>query len=103
MSTTSHAPPGTQFPAALADNLRARRLELGLSQAELARYVSPSCRPADIDSLESRRTIMPSWIRLKQLADALEMPASDLLPTNNNRDRSTVDSSADQTAPSTNP
>ena len=64
----------------IADILRRRRLELGLSRAELARSVAPSWQPSDIDLLESRRMLMPSWIRLKQLADALEIPVSDLLP-----------------------
>lgn len=64
----------------MADILRERRLELGFSRAELARYVSPSCRPSDIDTLESQRMLMPSWIRLQQLAAALEVSVADLLP-----------------------
>lgn len=80
MSISPTALTAAQQPPALADILRARRLELGLSQAELARYVSPSCRPSDIDFLESNRKFMPSWIRLIQLANALEVSVDELRP-----------------------
>lgn len=65
----------------IADIVRERRLELGLSRAELARYVAPNCQPRDIDLLESNRTLMPSWIRLRQLAEALEVEVDELLPS----------------------
>lgn len=70
-----------ESPRAVADIVRERRLELGLSRAELARYVAPSCQPSDIDMLESNPLLMPSWIRLRQLADALEVPVQELLPS----------------------
>ena len=87
----------------IADILRERRLELGLSSAELARYVAPSCLPSDIDVLESHRMLMPSWIRLKQLADALEVSVADLLPSAEVRVPDSPGSSASQATPSTNP
>jgi transcriptional regulator with XRE-family HTH domain len=86
----------------IADLLRARRLELGLSRAELARYVAPSCQPSDIDLLESHRTLMPSWIRLQQLAEALEVPVEDLLPTEQ-RDPERHDAQAMPAQPYPNP
>lgn len=70
----------SETETSIADILRARRLELGLSRAELARYVAPSWQPSDIDLLESHRQLMPSWIRLRQLAEALEVSVEDLLP-----------------------
>jgi transcriptional regulator with XRE-family HTH domain len=78
---TTH-PNGADPASALtvAEILRAKRLELGLSRAELARYVGPSCQPSDIDLLESHSMLMPSWIRLQLLAEALEIPVEDLLP-----------------------
>jgi len=88
---------------AIADILRARRVELGLSRAELARAVSPSCQPSDIDILESHRMLMPSWIRLQQLADALEVPVADLLPSEEEHVPDSLGSSASQTVPYTNP
>ena len=87
----------------VADILRKRRLELGLSRAELARYVAPNCQPSDIDVLESHRMLMPSWIRLKQLADALEVPVGDLLPSDEERVSDSPGSAASQGMPSANP
>ncbi len=87
----------------VADILRARRLELGLSRAELARYVAPSCQPSDIDVLESHQMLMPSWIRLRQLADALEVPVADLLPPEEEHVPDSLGSSASQAVPYTNP
>ncbi len=80
MCISSSDPLESEAAPTIADILRERRLELGLSRAELARSVAPSCQPSDIDVLESHRMLMPSWIRLKQLADALDIPVSDLLP-----------------------
>ncbi len=73
-------PTEREQPQSIADIVRERRLELGLSRAELARYVAPNCQPSDIDVLESNKQLMPSWIRLQQLAQALEVPVEDLLP-----------------------
>jgi transcriptional regulator with XRE-family HTH domain len=86
----------------IADLLRARRLELGLSRAELARYVAASCQPSDIDVLESHRMLMPSWIRLQQLAEALEIPVTDLLPTEE-RALDSLDTQAAPAEPYSNP
>jgi len=88
---------------AISDILRARRVEAGLTRAELARAVSPSCQPSDIDILESHRMLMPSWIRLQQLADALEVPVTDLLPSEEEHVPDSLGSSASQTVPCTNP
>lgn len=80
MSTLERPSTDQEQTQSVADIVRERRLELGLSRAELARYVAPNCQPSDIDLLESHKQLMPSWIRLRQLADALEVPVSDLLP-----------------------
>jgi transcriptional regulator with XRE-family HTH domain len=82
----------TEQEAAIADRIRAYRLALGLSKAELARYVSPTCDPEDIDLLESHRMLMPSWIRLRQLADALEVSVDELLKVHPDGKRSEDDS-----------
>ncbi len=80
MQTIPNIPAELDTARTTAGILRERRLALGLSHAELARYVSPSCRPGDIDVLESHPMLMPSWIRLQQLANALEVSVDDLLP-----------------------
>jgi transcriptional regulator with XRE-family HTH domain len=81
MFVPESSPVENKRPQTIADILRERRLELGLSRAELARYVAPNCQPSDIDVLESHRMLMPSWIRLRQLAEALEVPVDELLPS----------------------
>lgn len=80
MCIPESSPTESEETQTVADILRERRLELGLSRAELARYVAPSWQPSDIDLLESHKQLMPSWIRLRQLAEALEVPVEDLLP-----------------------
>jgi len=47
---------------------------LGLSQTELAERIGPSWTPKDVKMLESARVVWPSWIRLLELAEALELP-----------------------------
>ena len=103
MYVPESSPAGAESTRTIADILRERRLELGLSRAELARYVAPNCQPSDIDALESHRMLMPSWIRLMQLADALEVPVAVLLPSDEERVPDSPALSASRTVASTNP
>ncbi|HET9662251.1 MAG TPA: helix-turn-helix transcriptional regulator [Thermomicrobiales bacterium] len=59
--------------------IRQRREELGLTTTQLAERLGPWSRTEDIASLESSRTLMPSWIRLQRLAAALDLPIEALL------------------------
>jgi transcriptional regulator with XRE-family HTH domain len=60
--------------------IRQRREALGLTRAELAERIGLATTADDIAILESDHIVMPSWLRLKQLADALEVSIADLLP-----------------------
>ena len=59
--------------------IRRRRLELGLSQADLADLLGTYTTVSDIEALESSRIVMPSWIRLMHLAAALDLPVEAFL------------------------
>jgi len=50
-----------------------------MSQTDLAEALGPPTTVADIQALESARIVMPSWIRLLNLARALELSADAFL------------------------
>ena len=66
-------------PGSIGTIIFQRRLQLRLSQAQLAMRLGAPTSRVDIARLESAQIIMPSWIRLQQLAEALELSVSDLL------------------------
>jgi transcriptional regulator with XRE-family HTH domain len=59
--------------------VRRRRMELGLSQEELAARVGDGTRQADVSRLENDRIVLPRRERLERLAVALDVPLGHLL------------------------
>lgn len=60
-------------------SIRQRRLELGLTRAELVERLDDQMTVADIERLEGERVWFPSWPRLLRLAEALETSPTALL------------------------
>ncbi len=79
MTTPSHEEASTASVGAI---IRRRRRALGMSQSDLAEVLGPPTTLADIEVLESERIVMPSWIRLLNLAKALELSVQALLGNN---------------------
>ena len=73
--------PAGEDPLALSLNevIRQRRKELGLTQAALARRMGAGVSARQIQRMEVSQEWMPSWIRLQQLAIALELPMETFL------------------------
>jgi len=65
--------------ATLGETIRARRLELGLTQEHLAGRMGYSVRQAEISRLEHDRVTLPRRERLEQLAKALDLELGVLL------------------------
>ena len=59
--------------------IRRRRLELGLSQEQLADLVGEHMRQAEISRLENDHVSLPRRERLERLAEALDVPLGELL------------------------
>jgi transcriptional regulator with XRE-family HTH domain len=59
--------------------IRARRIELGLTQEELAERVGESVRQSDISRMERDHVVLPRRDRLDALAAALEVSPGHLL------------------------
>jgi transcriptional regulator with XRE-family HTH domain len=59
--------------------IRQRRIELGLTQEELAERVGDGVRQAEISRLERDRVTLPRRGRLEQIAQALDVPMGELL------------------------
>jgi len=59
--------------------IRQRRIEIGLTQEELAERIGPGIRQSDISRLERDRIQLPRAQRLRALASALEMEPGELL------------------------
>jgi transcriptional regulator with XRE-family HTH domain len=59
--------------------IRRRRMELGLTQEQLAERVGNGVRQAEISRLEHDRVVLPRRPRLEQLAEALDTPIGVLL------------------------
>lgn len=63
----------------LGELIHRRRLELGLTQEELADRVGDGVRQAEISRLEHDRVSLPRRARLEQIARALDIPLGVLL------------------------
>ena len=63
----------------LADLIRQRRTELGLTQEQLADRIGLGTRQADVSRLERGRVGLPRRERLQRIAAALELPLGELL------------------------
>ncbi len=59
--------------------IRERRMELGLTQEELAERVSEGVRQSEISRLEHDRVTLPRRARLEQIAAALDVSMGDLM------------------------
>ena len=66
-------------PASLGEAIRLRRIEIGLTQEELAARVGDGVRQSDISRLEHDRIQLPRASRLRAIASALEMEPGELL------------------------
>jgi transcriptional regulator with XRE-family HTH domain len=67
------------MPSTLAQLIRERRQDLGLTQEELAERLGPTVRQTEISRLESGRIALPRRLRMEQLARALQLPLGTLL------------------------
>jgi transcriptional regulator with XRE-family HTH domain len=65
--------------ASLGQLIRRRRMELGLTQEELAERIGDTVRQAEISRLERDRIALPRRHRLEQIAAALELSVGELL------------------------
>lgn len=63
----------------LGEAIRLRRLELGLSQEELAERIGDDVRQSDVSRLERGKILFPRLERLNQIAAALGMSIGSLL------------------------
>lgn len=59
--------------------VKRRRIELGLTQEDLAERMGEGVRQADISRLENDRVTLPRRDRLERLAEALDVPLGVLL------------------------
>lgn len=65
--------------ATLGQLIRERRMELNLTQEELAERVGPGVRQSEISRLERNRVTLPRRHRMEELAQALDIPIGVLL------------------------
>jgi transcriptional regulator with XRE-family HTH domain len=63
----------------LGEAIRLRRLDLGMSQEELAERIGPDVRQSDVSRLERGKILFPRLERLHQIAGALGMSVGALL------------------------
>ncbi len=63
----------------LGEAIRLRRLELGMSQEELAERIGPDVRQSDVSRLERGKILFPRLERLHQIAAALGLSIGTLL------------------------
>jgi transcriptional regulator with XRE-family HTH domain len=63
----------------LGEAIRLRRLDLGMSQEELAERIGPDVRQSDVSRLERGKILFPRLERLNQIAGALGMSVGALL------------------------
>jgi transcriptional regulator with XRE-family HTH domain len=63
----------------LGEAIRLRRLELGMSQEELAERIGPDVRQSDVSRLERGKVLFPRLERLNQISAALGMSIGSLL------------------------
>jgi transcriptional regulator with XRE-family HTH domain len=69
----------TDQPLTLGSLIRSRRIELGLTQEELAERVGDSVRQAEISRLERDCVGLPRRARLERIAAALKLKLGELL------------------------
>lgn len=67
------------MPATLGQLIRERRMELGLTQEELAERVGVGVRQSEISRLERNRVTLPRRQRMEEIAQALDIPVGLLL------------------------
>lgn len=67
------------MPNRLGEVIRARRIELGLTQEQLAERIGDGVRQAEISRLEGGRVEQPRRQRLEKIAVALGVPLGELL------------------------
>jgi len=75
-------PAVTDCSPSIGSAMRARRLELGLTQEELAarvRVLGEELRQSDVSRIERGKVTLPRYQRLSCIAAALELPLGDLL------------------------
>lgn len=63
----------------LGEAIRLRRLDLGMSQEELAERIGPDVRQSDVSRLERGKVLFPRLERLNQIASALGISIGALL------------------------
>jgi transcriptional regulator with XRE-family HTH domain len=63
----------------LGQVIRSRRIELALTQEELAERIGEGVRQAEVSRLERDRIMLPRRARLEAIAAALELPLGELL------------------------
>jgi transcriptional regulator with XRE-family HTH domain len=63
----------------LGQAIRSRRLELDLTQEELAERIGDNVRQAEVSRLERDRVTLPRRRRLERIAAALDLPLGELL------------------------
>lgn len=63
----------------LGEAIRLRRVELGMSQEELAERIGPDVRQSDVSRLERGKILFPRLERLNQIANALGVSVGTLL------------------------
>lgn len=66
-------------PTTLGAVIRERRIELGLTQEELAERIGPTFRQSEVSRLERGRVALPRRRRLEAIAAALDLPVGELL------------------------
>lgn len=67
------------MPATLGQLIRERRMDLGLTQEELAERVGAGVRQSEISRLERNRVTLPRRQRMVEIAQALDIPVGLLL------------------------
>lgn len=63
----------------LGDAIRLRRLQLGISQEELAERIGDDVRQSDVSRLERGKILFPRLERLNQIAASLDLTLGELL------------------------
>jgi transcriptional regulator with XRE-family HTH domain len=66
-------------PQTLGQVIRRRRIELALTQEELAERIGEGVRQSEVSRLERDRIVLPRRERLERIAKAIQMPVGELL------------------------
>ncbi|MEJ7902472.1 MAG: helix-turn-helix transcriptional regulator, partial [Thermomicrobiales bacterium] len=83
--------------ATLGQLIRERRMELNLTQEELAERVGDGVRQSEISRLEKNRVTLPRRQRLEQLSEALDIPVGVLLARSGWTGAEQIDADAPET------